>query len=257
MSRHSKGFVSVAKILNDIAKAGRKWCKDHRICNNMARQLLGTITHVLTKDLVAALTFDDGPNPVFTPRLLDILKKHEAKGTFFMVGEAAKKYPELVRNVAAAQHTIANHSYSHLSFSEISRLERKRQMLDCQRAIAPYGLRLFRPPHGHQNVSSRVDALWLRFKVIGWSVAVRDWTSHDVDWMVDQLIDQVQPGSIVLLHDSLFTAKGNRFLSRDPMLEAVDRFLDKIGNKMSFVTLPELFKEGRIIRQNWYRGVAI
>jgi len=71
---------------------------------------IGTVTHVSTKDPVAALTFDDGPHPVFTPLLLEILGRHQARATFFMVGKTAGMYPELVRQVASEGHAIGLHS---------------------------------------------------------------------------------------------------------------------------------------------------
>src|SRR6516225_1136210 len=82
----------------------------------LLRNVTGTVSHVLTPEPVAALTFDDGTHPQFTPRLLQILERHKAHATFFMVGELAQKHPELVRQVAQARHAIGNHSWDHPSF---------------------------------------------------------------------------------------------------------------------------------------------
>lgn len=77
------------------------------------KQLLGTITHVRTRDNVVAFSFDDGPHPESTPAILNTLKKYNARATFFMVGKSAFKYPELVLQIAKAGHAIGNHSWAH------------------------------------------------------------------------------------------------------------------------------------------------
>ncbi|MGH8754891.1 MAG: polysaccharide deacetylase family protein [Burkholderiales bacterium] len=121
--------------------------------------MIGTITHVSTSDAVAALTFDDGPHPEFTRRLLDILDRYQARATFFIVGRSAQRYPELVKRIAQAGHALGNHSWDHPSFPYISRRERRLQIRACAKAIHPYGLKLFRPPYGNQSIASRLDAL--------------------------------------------------------------------------------------------------
>jgi hypothetical protein len=227
-----------------------------------ASQMMGTITHVSTQSLVAALTFDDGPHPEFTPRLMDILKKYEARATFFMVGEAAQRFPELVRRVAQAGHAIGNHSWDHASFPFISRRERQEQIKACQQAITPYGQRLFRPPYGEQNAVSRLDPLWLGYQVIGWNLEVGDWWDHDPYRMADLLVRRLRPGHIVLLHDALraHPAADRRpmvtrepYVDREPMLKAVSLFLEQTANRFRFITIPELLRLGHPQRKNWYR----
>src|SRR3990172_5069992 len=109
-----------------------------RLSNAVMRRVLGTVTHVSTHASVVALTFDDGPHPEFTPRLLDILDKHQAQATFFMIGAAAQRYPDLVRRAAQAEHAIGNHSWDHPSFPLITGRERRAQMRACAQAITPY-----------------------------------------------------------------------------------------------------------------------
>src|SRR5690349_436064 len=96
------------------------------------QRLAGAVTSVETQEPLVALTFDDGPNPASTPEVLRILAQHGARATFFMVGEAATKYPDLVREVAAGGHAIANHSWNHLSFTRMRSRQRRRQMQACQ-----------------------------------------------------------------------------------------------------------------------------
>lgn len=217
----------------------------------LARRMLGTVTNVSTSHPVVALTFDDGPNSQFTPRLLEVLGRHQARATFFMLGESAQKYPEILESVARGGHAIGNHSWDHPSFPLISRRERHRQIRACTDALAPHGLRLFRPPFGHQNLSTRFDAFLLGYQVVTWDVVAIDWLDHDARWMSDRVEQQVKPGSIILFHDKLFTTIDGRYESREPTLEAVNTILEHLGGRFRFVTVPELLRHGRPKRVNW------
>jgi peptidoglycan/xylan/chitin deacetylase (PgdA/CDA1 family) len=217
----------------------------------------GTITQVATQERVAALTFDDGPHPEFTPRLLEILERHGAHATFFMLGEAARKHPAVVQQVARGGHAIGNHSWDHPSFPLITGRARCAQMRACAAAVAPYGgRRLFRPPYGHQNIASRLEALWLGYRVVTWNVVAEDWCDRDVDWMANRLVERIKPGSVVLLHDAIYWSphEVSPQCDRGPMLAAVDTTLGRLGGRFRFVTIPELLRYGRPRRQYWYRG---
>lgn len=214
---------------------------------------IGTITHVDTQEKIIALTFDDGPHPAFTPKLLDILKAYGAKATFFMVGQAALDCPDLVSRVASEGHVIANHSLDHKSLPLLDRSKRIRQIQAGAHAIAPYGTRLFRPPYGHQSVASLIDVLLLGYQVVTWNVVGWDWLDYDSGYISDRIISQVKPGSIVLLHDGLFSTLDERYVDRKQTLKAVDAVLDRLGQKFQFVTLVELFRHGPKVRKNWYK----
>src|SRR3989442_6464090 len=99
--------------------------------------LLGSITHVATAESVAALTFDDGPHAASTPQLLEILARHQARATFFMLGQFALQYPELVRRIAQAGHAIGNHSWDHASFPFITGRQRRGQIRARARLTSP------------------------------------------------------------------------------------------------------------------------
>lgn len=233
----------------------RRWYD--RLYNALLWRIMGTITHVSTQEPVVALTFDDGPHPESTPRLLDILEKHQARATFFMVGEAAQRYPDIVRRVAEAGHAIGNHSWDHSSLPLLSGRERRAQIRACEKALAPYGQRLFRPPYGYQSVASRLDALWLGYQVITWSVTASDWQDRDAHWITDQLVNEIKPGSIVLFHDALYTYVEKRYTDRGPTLQAVDLLLEHLGGRFRFVTVPELLRSGRPQRRNWYQEADV
>ena len=225
----------------------------------LARQLLspaarkGTITQVSTSYAVAALTFDDGPHPEFTARLLRVLERHQARATFFMVGEAASRQPDLVRRVAQAGHAIGNHSWDHPSFPLLSRRERRKQLRDCQAALAPWGQRLFRPPFGHQTGASRFDAWCMGFEVVTWSIASEDWLARDAQWMVERVASEIKAGSVILFHDSLYALEETSNPDREPTLDAVNRLLELLSQRFRFVTLPELFECGQAQREMWWQ----
>ncbi len=213
----------------------------------------GAIIRVSTQEAVVALTFDDGPHPEATPRLLEILAKHHARATFFMVGETAEKHQRLVRQVAEQGHAIGNHSWDHPSFPLVSGRVRRQQIRACERVLAPYGLRLFRPPYGHQNLASWLDARRLGYDVVTWSVVADDWRYRDAISMTNQLVPSLHPGCVVMFHDGLFDASDPRCFDRGPMLEAVAKLLDLLLDRFHFVTIPELLRQGRAERHPWFR----
>jgi peptidoglycan-N-acetylglucosamine deacetylase len=216
-----------------------------KVLSAARRATPGSITHVATQERVAALTFDDGPDPEFTPQLLELLGRHGARATFFMIGEKAHRHPDLVRAVAGRGHEVANHSWDHPVFPSIGARARRAQIRACAKAIAPYGQRIFRPPHGYQNLACRLDALWLRHRVVGWSVAVDDWCSTDAPWMAGRLVSSIRPGSIILLHDGLCDPVEPGYLDRRAMLDALEISLERLKGQFRFVTVSELLRAGR------------
>ncbi|WP_052808157.1 polysaccharide deacetylase family protein [Methyloterricola oryzae] len=216
---------------------------------------LGTITHVATADPVVALTFDDGPNPEFTPALLDVLARHGAKATFFVVGEQAQKHPDLIRRLSENGHAIGNHSWDHPSFPDLSSAERRRQIRACEKALGEHSSRLFRPPYGRQNLAGRLDAWLSGLPVVTWNVpSAWDWLPKEPEWMVGEIRKRLQPGSIILLHDSLHDrSPSDAGYDRRPTIAAVDLLLTELAAQYVFITIPELLRRGKVIKRNWYQ----
>lgn len=223
------------------------------LSSRIGRKLLGTVTHVVTSEPLVALTFDDGPHPEYTPRLLDILERHSARATFFVVGEAAERQPKLIERMARSGHTIGNHTWDHPSMPLLSGAQRRAQVRRCGRAIPPQGIKLFRPPHGHQNLASRLDVLLLGYQVIAWNISASDWLDYDCDQLLERVLPKVAPGCIVLFHDALYKFIEERYRDRRPTLQAVDALLTRLKDQYRFVTVPELLKCGRPRLRPWYK----
>jgi peptidoglycan/xylan/chitin deacetylase (PgdA/CDA1 family) len=157
---------------------------------------------------VVALTFDDGPNPPHTGRVLDVLERYGVPATFFCVGLHASGHPEELARMAEAGHRLANHTWSHPFLPDLSIPEFAAQLERTDEAIAaaagaPPGPSLFRPPYG-----SRTPELlrWLAGQPDGpgtvlWDVEAQDWAMPGVDAIIRGVLAQAQPGSVILLHD--------------------------------------------------------
>jgi len=145
------------------------------------------------------LTFDDGPTPGVTPWVLDRLDEADAKATFFLLGRNVDKYPELFRQILAAGHTVGNHSYSHLKGFRSSI---RRYMEDVQLASNLIDSKLFRPPYG-RILPGQVKAVLDHYDLIMWDVLSIDYNaSLEGDRVLQNVIRNVKPGSIIVFHDS-------------------------------------------------------
>lgn len=224
-----------------------------RAATYLPRQCFGTITHVRTREPVAALTFDDGPTPATTPRFLALLEAHGARGTFFVIGKRAQRYPELVARIAEGGHALGNHSWDHPSFPAVSARERRRQIRAWAQTMGDAHSKLFCPPYGNQTLISRLDPLWLGWQVVAWDVSARDWTGDSAEQIAERILRRLQPGSIVLLHEALYRYEDRRFVPREATVAAVARVLEATAGRYRFVTLPELLRIGRPNREIWFQ----
>lgn len=144
------------------------------------------------------LTFDDGPDPVSTPQLLDILKKHGIKAMFFCNGRAAEKNPELIKNILESGHLIGNHSYDHV---DGWRTEAESYIKDVKRASSFTSDHLFRPPYGHLKLK-QYRYLKRTFQIIFWDLMPYDFDAEfGREKSLKILKDKIRPGSIIVLHD--------------------------------------------------------
>lgn len=215
--------------------------------------VLGSVTRVSTEERVIALTFDDGPHPVDTPALLDVLARHRARATFFLVGRSVERHPEVVRRIVEDGHAIGNHSWDHPSLPALAGAYRRRQLAWTRAALGPAPSRLFRPPFGEQSVASRFDAWRLGETVVCWDVVAEDWRDDPPEALVARVYRTLRRGSIVLFHDTLHSTTDDRYRDRGPTRAAVDRLLTELSGGYRFVTVPELIDLGHPVRRHWYR----
>jgi peptidoglycan/xylan/chitin deacetylase (PgdA/CDA1 family) len=151
-----------------------------------------------------ALTFDDGPHPRLTPVILDILAEYGIKATFFMVGENVGYYPDAARAVAEAGHEIGNHTFSHRKFGRMGEEELLREIANCEAAVSGFSdapLRLIRPPEGQMSDAMRRVIGSLDYRVILWDVDTRDWAHTSPEDITRHILDTVEAGDIILMHD--------------------------------------------------------
>lgn len=158
-------------------------------------------------DKVVALTFDDGPDEDYTPRVLDLLKRYGVRATFFVVGEQARQNPELIHRLVAEGHTVANHSYYHLPQSTLWSSRRyTEELFRCNDVVARLTglrMRLYRPPFGVTNPPIARAVKNLGLIPVGWSVRSLDTVTKNSDRVVDRVMRGLRGGDVILLHDRL------------------------------------------------------
>ncbi len=198
------------------------------------------VWEVPTQQKVMALTFDDGPNPNYTPQILQLLKQYKARATFFLVGSRVKSYPDIARRAAQEGHELANHTFRHPYMKRLSAEGIREEILKTQQMITdatgqkPH---LFRPPGGYYNDRVVNTAKQEGFLVVMWSwhQDTRDWTDPGVRRIVNKVLKNARPGDIVLFHDH----GGDRQQTVNALKEILPE-LKRQGYK--FVTVSELLK---------------
>jgi peptidoglycan-N-acetylglucosamine deacetylase len=164
------------------------------------------IWSVATVEPLAALTFDDGPDPKLTPRILAVLAEHGVRATFNMMGWNALRHPDLVRAVVAAGHELGNHTWTHQDLAFQSALQTRRQLERGREAIeqtAGVRPRFFRPPRGNLTGSAVASAAELGCDVLLWSVTRGGAGVGTPASVADHLARAVAPGDVVALHDGI------------------------------------------------------
>lgn len=153
------------------------------------------------------ITFDDGPHPEHTPSVLDALASAEVRGTFFVVGEQATKYPHLIRRIVSEGHAIGNHTWSHCDARTVSAAAYLAEVEKTQRAIedlAGVRTRLFRPPHGKISAAQLISLAMRGYTTALWNIDSRDFACSSAAEVQERLKDwSPRAGDILLLHDRL------------------------------------------------------
>ncbi|MCX5656640.1 MAG: polysaccharide deacetylase family protein [Candidatus Omnitrophica bacterium] len=210
------------------------------------------IFHSVRCDKVVALTFDDGPSPIWTPKILDELKKANIKATFFMLGEHVAKYPEVARRVAQEWHEIGNHTYDHHVLLYYTLEELEKEINDTKRIIQDVTGKTtgyFRPPKAWVTDAEKKKINKLGYKIVLWSLNSKDWVTFDDKYIVKYLARHIHPGDIILFHDSggIFSTEGG---NRHETVKIIPRLAEKLRQMgYKFVTLSELLEEGKSNQQ--------
>ena len=190
-----------------------------------------------------ALTFDDGPNPTWTPKLLDVLAAHQVHATFFMLGGFAQSQTELVRRIAAEGHLVGNHSWSHPDLSRISARrvrEELAQTNDLLEQMIDAPVRYFRPPFGARRPVVFRIARELGLAPVLWNAMTNDWSEPLADQIAARLAEKAdrltQNGHAVnfVLHDGGHRAQGT---NREPSVKAAEQLVARYKSSHRFVTL--------------------
>ena len=204
------------------------------------------IVRLNTDQKVVALTFDDGPHPPDTDRLLDVLAKHDVKATFFLIGNRIEKYPETSHRIIAEGHQIGNHSYTHPVLGFLPPTYVQRQIERTDKLLRQLGITeeiIFRAPMLTRFlpvalVLAKGDRTHISCNVWGW-----DWITQDADRITKTVLQKVKPGSIIVLHDG---KAGNMDANRSGTVEAADRIITALK------------QDGyRFVRLSDVRGMAI
>lgn len=187
-----------------------------------------------------SLTFDDGPNPEATPRILDALARADVQATFFVLGRHADRWPALVRRMADEGHQLANHGYFHRKLHRRGPRYVRDDLVrgtDAIRRASGATPRHFRAPHGFRSPWVTPIAASLGQRTVGWSLGVWDSARPGVDEIVRRALTGLRGGSILLLHDGDgYDEQGDRLQTAD----ALPRIIDGLRERgLGFVTLPQ------------------
>lgn len=180
-----------------------------------------------------ALTFDDGPHPVYTQEMLRILEKHQIPATFFLLGEQAEKYKDLVKEIADKDHLIGNHTYHHVQITTLPAKQAYKEINETSeliKEVTGQGTEYVRPPFGTWNEGLESE---MNLIPVMWTIDTLDWTTGNVDWIVNRVVKNAKENDIILMHDSYKST-----------VQAVDRIIPLLeADGFEFVTVDQVIMD--------------
>jgi peptidoglycan-N-acetylglucosamine deacetylase len=210
-----------------------KWRKEISLLSENNPEII--YTNSTTTKKVAALTFDDGPDGIITPKILDILKENNIKASFFFIGNSLNSYSQVVKRADKEGHLILNHSFSHPQLSTKSLSEVDKEVLNTENLIySLIGKRpgIIRPPYGDVVQATTDELSKLNYKIIIWSIDTLDWSIMEKDGIVNNIISNIRPGDIILMHSN-----ENKKATAEALPEIIKRLKEM---NYALVTLDEL-----------------
>lgn len=198
-----------------------------------------------------ALTYDDGPNPRWTPPLLDLLDEHDAKATFFLIGMWAGREPDLIREIVARGHAIGNHTFTHPTMPAHPAGRIREELRRCREAVESSGERfseidgamLMRPPYGRRRPGTLRTMRGEGYVPVTWSVTGFDWRARITTEKITRNCLKAGAGDIILLHDG---SNEEPAADRSRSVQTTRNLLEHYGpGGYRFVTVPDLVATGR------------
>jgi len=203
-------------------------------------QASDVVTRIPTNERLVAFTFDDGPNPTYTPQLLDIFRAARGKATFFMIGEQIEAHPDVAAAVHAEGHEIGNHTQTHPHLTKLQPEQARAELALAEeriRGITGQPVRVFRPPYFDID-----DSIWAIVREMGYPCVgavnpeTRDWETPGVDHILLHTRNTVTGGSVLLFHDG--------YGDRSQSIEAVRILVAELAAEgYRFVTVSELMEQ--------------
>ena len=206
----------------------------------------GTVYRVPTREKLVALTFDDGPSPAWTPRILDELKLAGVKATFFMLGKHVAQYPDIARRVAQEGHEIENHGYAHHALIYYKPDELRSDIEQAENIIKEATgktTKYFRPPKAWATADEKKELKEMGYQVVLWSLNSKDWVTFHDKQIRHYILHNIRPGDIILFHDSggVFTTEGG---SRKQTVKTIFPLVQKLQERgYRIVTVEELLNK--------------
>lgn len=202
-----------------------------------------TLVHGSSRRKLVALTFDDGPHPRFTPRLMKILDHYKIKATFFLVGKMAEKFPQLVKKQAQVGHLLANHSYHHVNVAELDPKKIATEIKATEDII--FGItgrrtRFFRPPGGNYDADVEQVLADRDYTLALWTVNPGDYEKPGRDFIARRIINDTHNGGVILIHDGV-----------EQTIVALPKIIEGLKARgFTFVTIDKLMPGAKTSRAN-------
>jgi peptidoglycan/xylan/chitin deacetylase (PgdA/CDA1 family) len=244
----------IDRIRTGLSEKNRK--RARRLADGLL-STVGSISGAMTPSNRIALTFDDGPDPDVTPRLLDLLAARDAKATFFVLTCLAERHPGIVRRIVNEGHEIALHADRHERLTDLPIADVLRRLKAARATLedmAGQPIRLFRPPFGSQSLSTYLATRFCGLDVVVWGPYAEDWVERAPEAVAERGLSDLRPGQILLLHDGLEMPDGETRPTFD-RVRAFELILDGLSARgISGITVSDLIAEGGPRRTAWFRG---